>query len=99
MNSLLAKHRAAVTPMKPKKGADVGQVSYDTVAIVGSNWIRSMNIVRLCGRCLCYETPKRKTYPLTSCALGRGRHRGDMEPDYSMSLRARLDCGVRRPTM
>ena len=24
---LLAKHRAAVTPMKPKKGADVGQVS------------------------------------------------------------------------
>ena len=47
MNSLLAKHRAAVTPMKPKKGADVGQVSYDTVAIVGSNWIRSMNIVKL----------------------------------------------------
>ena len=28
---LLAKHKAAVTPMNPKKGADVGQVSYDTV--------------------------------------------------------------------
>ena len=31
---LLAKHNAAVTPMNPKKGADVGQVSYDTVAIL-----------------------------------------------------------------
>ena len=30
---LLAKQSAAVTPIKPKNGADVGQVSYDTVAI------------------------------------------------------------------
>jgi hypothetical protein len=26
-NYLLAKHKAAVTPMKPKNGAEVGQVS------------------------------------------------------------------------
>ena len=31
--NLLAKQSAAVTPIKPKNGADVGQVSYDTVAI------------------------------------------------------------------
>ena len=34
MNPLLAKHKAAVTPMKPKNGAEVGQVSYDTVVIL-----------------------------------------------------------------
>ena len=28
---VLAKHKAAVTPINPKNGADVGQVSYDTV--------------------------------------------------------------------
>lgn len=32
--NLLAKHSAAVTPIKPKKGADVGQVSYEMVAIM-----------------------------------------------------------------
>jgi hypothetical protein len=30
---ILAKHNAAVTPMNPKNGADVGHVSYDTVDI------------------------------------------------------------------
>ena len=30
---ILAKHKAAVTPMKPKKGAEVGHVSYDTVIL------------------------------------------------------------------
>ena len=30
---ILAKHKAAVTPMKPKNGAEVGHVSYDTVIL------------------------------------------------------------------
>lgn len=33
----LAKQSAAVTPMNPKNGAEVGQVSYDTVAISAEN--------------------------------------------------------------
>ena len=32
--NLLANTSAAAAPMNPKKGADVGHVSYDTVAIV-----------------------------------------------------------------
>lgn len=40
---LLAKHNAAVTPKKPKNGADVGQVSYDTVAILYNKLIYEGN--------------------------------------------------------
>ena len=32
--AILAKQSAAVTPMKPKKGALVGHVSYETVVII-----------------------------------------------------------------
>lgn len=35
---LLAKHKAAVTPMKPKKGAEVGQVSRETVVLIFINY-------------------------------------------------------------
>ena len=31
--SILAKHKAADTPIKPKNGAEVGHVSYDTVDV------------------------------------------------------------------
>jgi hypothetical protein len=33
LNFSLAKHKAAVTPIKPKKGAEVGQVSVEEVDI------------------------------------------------------------------
>lgn len=41
--NLLANTSAAAAPMNPKKGADVGHVSYDTVAIV---LVDSLSITR-----------------------------------------------------
>jgi hypothetical protein len=46
---LLAKHRAAVTPINPKNGADVGQVSYDTVLILMMEFSRVDRLNEGCG--------------------------------------------------